>query len=364
MPRFIISVTNDLITDQRVRRTCDCLDELGYEIILIGTDQNQQTNFSAKYATVLLKTFFNRGFLFYAEYNIRLLFQLLAKKKDYLYANDLDTLPANFIAGTIGKIPLIYDSHEYFTEVPELINRRKTRGFWLLIEQLIFPRLNYVITVNQALANIYSKKYQVPVTVVKNVPKRLNNHQLKKLNKKDNIKKTIIYQGSLNMDRGLELLIDAMAFLTEFNLIIAGDGYLKKKLQKRSHDLGLDSKISFLGKVSPDKLPAYTQMAHVGVSLEEKSGLSYTYSLPNKVFDYINCGIPILVSDLPLLKEIVHKYDLGEILYERTPQGLAKKIDHIVRNHQAYESGIAKANQDYTWEKEKNNLIKLIGQIE
>ena len=106
----------------------------------------------------LLRLMFNKGPLFYAEYNIRLFFFLLFKKVDILVANDLDTLPANYLISRIRKKILVYDSHEYFTEVPELVGRDFVRRVWSGIEKRILPKIKYSYTVCESIARIYSEK--------------------------------------------------------------------------------------------------------------------------------------------------------------------------------------------------------------
>ena len=217
-------MTNDLTTDQRVYRTCDCFNEMGYDILLIGRHLKNSLEVKNRYKTIRFHLIFNRGFLFYAEFNIRLFFKLLFTKKKLLYANDLDTLLPNFLVSKLNSCKLIYDSHEYFTEVPELITRPRIRSFWLKLESTLFPKLKNVITVNPKLAEIYSLKYKVPVTIVKNVPSLNLKNDIKPLLSFPSDRKIILYQGALNMGRGLELMIDTMPYLKDCLFVLAGDG--------------------------------------------------------------------------------------------------------------------------------------------
>ncbi len=353
MKRIIISVTNDLATDQRVLRTCDCFNEMGFEILLIGRQMKNSLEVNNPYKTSRFHLIFNKGFLFYAEYNLRLFFKLLFTKKELLYANDLDTLLPNFLVSKLSSCKLIYDSHEYFTEVPELISRPRTRSFWLKLEKSIFPKLKNVITVNQKLAEIYTLKYKVPVTVIRNVPKAILKKELKPIVflKKD--QKMIIYQGALNMGRGLELMIDAMVYLKNYQLVLAGDGDIIEQLKLRVVTNHLQQQVIFPGKLQPEELRELTQQADLGLSLEEDMGLNYRYCLPNKVFDYIHAGIPILVSELPLLTKLLKQYKVGESLKKRNPKHLAEAIEQIIVNKSDYLQELERAAADLNWEKEK-----------
>src|SRR6478735_10941986 len=117
--KIIVSVSNDLSTDQRVKKVCAYLHANGFEVVLLGRKLKNSLEITDRpYKTKRFNLWFNKGALFYANLNIRLFFYLLFHKSDWLLANDLDTLPANYYAR--GKRVLVYDTHEIFCEVPEL----------------------------------------------------------------------------------------------------------------------------------------------------------------------------------------------------------------------------------------------------
>lgn len=364
MNRIILSVTNDLITDQRLIKTCECFNELGFDILLIGRKLKPVQEVKFPFKTYRLNLLFNRGFLFYAEYNIRLFVKLVFLKKQILFANDLDTLAANYLASKLSSSKLIYDSHEYFTEVPELVARPQIKWFWTRLENYIFPKLKNVITVNHKIAEAYASKYHVPITVVRNVPKLQANKSNASLNIRKDNHKLIIYQGALNMGRGLELMIQAMPFLENHLLIIVGQGDLDTPLRAQVNRLHLQDQVIFLGRKRPNELVDITKQADIGISLEEDVGLNYRYCLPNKIFDYIRAEIPVLVSDLPLLKELIADFEIGQTVIAREPEVVAKQIKEIIRHQSKYKKGLQKAIKTYHWEREKKVLIDFINNID
>jgi glycosyltransferase involved in cell wall biosynthesis len=312
---------------------------------------------------------FNKGFLFYAEFNTRLFWTLLKEKKSLLYANDLDTLLPNYLAAKISRTPLVYDSHEYFTEVPELQNRSFVKSIWEKLEAWLFPRLNNVITVNHKLAEIYSKKYNVPVTVIRNVPRPIQEESLKTVEETvekshKESKQILIYQGALNLGRGIELMIDCMEFLPDVELLIVGQGDISGELKMRVKNRNLSDSIHFLGRVNPKELKKLTPNASIGFSLEEDLGLNYRYALPNKIFDYIHAGIPVIVSDLPIMSKLVLETGIGEVLKERNPRALADLVREVLLKQRSYEKNLYTAARKFNWNEEKKVFQKFIDRID
>jgi len=358
LQKIIISVTNDLTTDQRVHKVCTSLQEMGFEILLAGRKLENSLPLQRNYKTHRIDLFFNRGFLFYAEYNFRLFFYLLFQKKTIVLANDLDTLLPNYLISKLQKKKLVYDSHELFTEVPELINRPKTQNIWLKIEQYILPKLKNTYTVCQSIANYYNEKYQTNFKVIRNIPiYQPVKYEACKLPLEIKNKKIIIYQGALNIGRGLELMLETMHYLENHLLILVGDGDIAIQLQQQVKQNKLENKVHFLGKKTPKELKKITKLADLGVSVEEDLGLNYRYALPNKIFDYIHANIPVLVSDLPEMKNLVKNYKIGEIITDRNPKKIAIQIEKMLKSDLTLiKENLQKATVKLQWKNEEKIL--------
>lgn len=366
MKRAIVSVINDLSTDQRVDKVCKTLQKAGFEVLLLGRRKSDSRNLDERtYKTHRMNLLFEKEAIFYAEYNIRLFFFLLFNKSDLLISNDLDTLLPNFLISKIKRIPLVYDSHEYFTEVPELINNNFARKIWLRIEEFIFPKLKHVFTVNQSIAEIYHEKYNVEVKVVRNIPLKKIKQQIKsrkELGLEDN-KKILILQGAgINIDRGVEELVEAMQYLENTILLIIGNGDVINDLKELAKKLDIQSKVNFINRIPYHELLHFTANADLGISIDKDTNLNYRFSLPNKLFDYINAGIPVLVSDLPEVKKIVNYYNVGEILNSHNPKDIADKISKLLANTELlemYKKNTINASDDLCWENEEKELLKV-----
>jgi glycosyltransferase involved in cell wall biosynthesis len=362
LKRLIVSVTNDLSSDQRVHKICTTLQGMGFDVLLIGRHLKDSKPLERSYHTKRMKLWFTKGFLFYANYNLALFFKLLFLKKDVLLANDLDTLLPNFLISRLFNRPLVYDSHELFTEVPELVNRPFQKNIWLGIEKFIFPKLKYIYTVNHSIATIYSKKYNVPIKVIRNIAPAFTDNVPDDtfLEKVKGTKKMLILQGSgINIDRGGEEAVKMMSYLDNCILYIIGGGDIFKSLKKMVIDMALSEKVVIKDKIPYQKLMAYTQAADLGLSLDKGTNLNYEYSLPNKVFDYIQAQTPLLVSNRKEVAALVTDNNIGAIAESLNPKELATQIMSILSNKtllKTWRRNLKTAAKIYTWENESRKL--------
>ncbi len=172
----------------------------------------------------------------------------------------------------------------------------------------------------------------------------------------------IIYQGALNVGRGLELMIETMEYLDNALFMIAGTGDIEDKLKKRVQEKGLTDKVIFKGRLTPEALYPLTCSADLGISLEEDLGLNYRYALPNKLFDYIQCRVPVLCSALPEMSKIVETYGIGIAVRYREPERLAKSIRFMLeeRGEGAWLAALDKAAGELCWENESKEYVALV----
>lgn len=364
--RAIISVTNDLVTDRRIDKTSLALIKAGFSVAMVGRRKRDSLPLEKReYYTKRMFLLFEKGPLFYMEYTIRLFFYLLFHKSDLLVSNDLDTLLPNYLVSRLKKKPLIYDTHEYYTGVPELVNRPFVRHFWKRIENWIFPKLDNIITVNNSIASLYNKEYNVDIKVVRNIPPKPDS--LKNLSRKElglpEEKPIILLQGAgINVQRGAEEAIEAMQFIDNALFLIIGSGDVIDILHDLVKKLNLNEKVLFLPKQPFDRLIHYTKCADIGVTIDKDTNINYRYSLPNKLFDYINAGIPILASSLVEIKHIVEKYDIGVLIESHDPEHIAMKIKYMMGNKKRtaqWKANLKKASLELDWNTEEKVLLEI-----
>lgn len=360
--RIIVSVINDLNTDQRVHKMCMFMHNQGYNVLLVGRQMRKSLPMENRvYSTRRMRLLFEKGALFYAEFNFRLFWFLVFRRAHVFVANDLDTLLPNVLVSKWKNKQLIYDAHELFTEVPELIHRPRIQKIWKRIERFCMRRVKFAITVNSSIKERYEEEYQVPFKVVRNVSPKFESTNVKSKKELDLPEKPIlIMQGAgLNVDRGVDLIVRAMQFVQNGVLAIVGDGDVIPEMKELVKQLKLEEKVLFFGKRPYSELMQYTSNANLGLSFDQPTNPNYKFSLPNKIFDYIHTSTPILCSDVVEVKSIVEKYEIGEVIFNFEPQALATQIDNILINEGLLDSwrrNCKKAAELEHWEKEVQQL--------
>lgn len=364
-PRVIVSVTNDLYTDQRVHKVCMFLMQQGYSVLLVGRMRKNSLPLDRPYQTHRMKLWFDKGPMFYAGLSIRLFWFLLFRKPSILVSNDLDTLLPNFLISKLKRVTLVYDTHEYFTEVPELVNRPKVQAIWEKIEGWIFPKLTQIYTVNHSIANRYEAKYGKKLAVVRNISPPWNASNLKskaELGIPED-KFILIFQGAgINIDRGGEEAVLAMKLVENAVLLFVGDGDVIPTLKSMVANLHLEEKVQFVGKKPYSEMMNYTYHADLGLTLDKDTNLNYRFSLPNKVFDYMHTQTPILASDLVEVKKVVIENEIGMIISGHSPENIASEIQKIQANPsllERWKTNCLAASLKENWEKETEVLAQI-----
>ena len=366
MKRVIVSVINDLVTDQRVNKSCLTLQKMGYEVLLVGRKQRKSPPMDERpYASRRMRLLFEKGPLFYAEYNIRLFFFLLFHKANLLLSNDLDTSLPNFFVSKLKGIKMIYDSHEYFTETPELVDRPRVQKVWKRIEGYVVPRLKEMITVCDSIADLFHEKYGIVCHVVRNIPPRASLPQKGERNALDlpDDKHLLVLQGSgINIQRGAEELVEAMQYLEDCFLMVIGGGDVLPTLKQMTSDLRLEDRVRFFPRMPYQQMMVYTQLAELGFVLDKDTNLNYRFCLPNKLFDFIQAGVPVVASNLVEVGKIIKKYDIGLFIPDHDPKSIAATIRSGLDDdtqRAAWQEGLARAAEDLCWENEQQALIEI-----
>lgn len=361
----IFSVTNDVVTDQRVLKIASVVAASGANVTIIGRElpwslEADQSNFRITRYRML----FRKGFLFYKFFNLRLFFTLLMSKADLLVANDLDTLLPNFLVSKLRGIPLVYDSHEYFTGSPELKERPIVRGVWKTIERLTVPRVKYMMTVNRSIAGLYESEYGIKATVVRNFSRDWHGEVSARVElgiSSDDL--LCVIQGTgLNQGRGGIELVEAISGMENVHLLVTGRGSQVAAMRERVLELGLIDSVTFLPVMPWDDMMSYTSMGDIGLSLDRRGSLNYENSLPNKIFDYMNAGLAIISTDLKEVSRVIEEAGCGIVINDPEPTKIVEALLKFRDNRDFLEKcrdNSKKAFPGYRWENETGKVREL-----
>lgn len=353
-------VTNDISYDQRMMRICSSLSEAGYTTILVGRKLKksiplQQQSFQQK----RIQCLFNKGKLFYAEYNIRIFFYLLFKKMDCICAIDLDTILPCYFISKMKKIKRVYDAHELFCEMKEIVTRLGIFKVWKRIEKIFVPKFPDGYTVSMPIADEFKKMYNVNYAVILNVPLK---KQIQFYSKKE---KYIIYQGAVNEGRSFETVIPAMKMI-DAQLMICGDGNFLQQAKKLAAENNLNNKIIFKGNVPPDELMNNTLHAAIGINIIEDKGLNNYYSFANRFFDYIHAGLPQVCIDFPCYRKLNDKFEVAALINDLSAENIAQQINKLLNDESEkarLHQNCLKAREIFNWQNEEKILIDFYKQL-
>lgn len=361
--KVVLTVTNDLTYDQRMHRICNALAANGYQVTLLGRFLPDSIPLDEKpYSQKRFKLPFKKGFAFYAAYNLRLFWYLLFARYGAVCSIDLDTVPAGCLASLLRNKKRIFDAHEYFTEVPEVVNRPFVKAFWAMIARLFLPFYACAYTVGPGLARIFKKEYGMEFSVVRNVPVYIPPRPKAPPPER----KILLYQGALNEGRGIETMLLAMQDLPEFHLQLAGEGDLSLKLRELAQEHSLAERVTFLGFVKPDELKELTQRAWLSLNLLENRGMSYYYSLANKFFDAVQAGVPVLTMDFPEYQALNQEFEVAVLLKDLSVQEIVHAVRQLSVNPTYYDhlsNNCYQAAKTWNWELEEKELLGVWSKI-
>ncbi|MBA3827619.1 MAG: glycosyltransferase family 4 protein [Taibaiella sp.] len=337
-------------------RICTSLYNAGYNVTIIGRERpSSKPLIERPYRQVRLKQRIDRGKMFYFLYNIKLFFYLLFRRSDALCAIDLDTILPVYCVSILRNTVRIYDAHELFCEIEEVVSRPGIQKMWYSIERHTVPHFEYGYTVNKSYVDEYRKLYGVQYAIVRNAT------VLKPLTIPDKPKRYILYQGAVNKGRCFEYLIPAMQQVNA-QLIICGEGNFFAEAQQLVKENNLEDKVVFKGYVTPEQLPAYTLGAYIGITLFVATSRSNELSLANRFFDYMHSGVPQLTMNYPEYANINEKYEIATLIDNVSVENIANALNCLLTDNEYYnhlQTNCLAAREVYCWQEEEKRLLKV-----
>ncbi|GAA4329496.1 glycosyltransferase [Flaviaesturariibacter amylovorans] len=353
MRTIVFTVTNELSFDQRMIRICSSVAEAGYDVLLVGFRRTGAPPLGAQpFRQKRLPLWIQKGPLSYLEINLRLLFFLLVCRLHAVCAIDLDTILPCWAASALRRVPRVYDAHELFCEMKEIVTRPRVYKAWKAIERFSVPRFPQGYTVNEPIRDILRQDYGVHYEVVRNIA------VLRELPPAAP-ERFVIYQGAVNEGRSFETLIPAFKGL-DVPFHIYGSGNYLEQAGRLIAEHGLAETVQLKGRALPADLARITPRALLGFTLFDDLGRSNYLSLANRFFDYIHAGIPQVCVDYPVYRAINEQFEVAVLVSDLSVEGLRETLRRTLTDEALLErlrANCLRARQELNWQRESEKLV-------
>lgn len=362
----LLIVSSDPRYDTRSTKFLKALTEAGYRARVVGVCSDGAPGDDDTHTRVPVKA--RTGKSFFLQFYERVVPHALRTSAKLVIAGDLFSLPPAILNKQRHKrkpkpVRLIYDSKELYSDLPSLKRKRSSFLFWDLVEKSSIRYVDHALTVNTSIADILASKWDLPFTVVMNVPERSPSPPVGLSS--DDV--TLVFSGGLQPGRGLPNLVRLLTLLPQkYRLKIVGDGPLRAELSGLASSLKVDRRISFTGRVRNDKVVEELSGAHLGIYLMENAGLCHYLALPNKFFQFISARLPVIVPKFPEMEAIVRRYEIGEAVDTADISAAAEAVTRITADKELYSrlrSNCEKAARELNWEVEKEKFLEAVRRL-
>lgn len=368
--KIINIVLNDFTNDSRVLKTSKSLINMGFDVKVIAMhSHNLKINETVEGVQVdrihLVSRQWPKNSLIQILKFIEFIYKVVTRYRDVqiMHCNDLNGLLVGVICKiTKPKLLLIYDSHEF--AINDKPHQHKISIFFhYILEKILIKFPKHVINVSESIANEYERIYKIkkPFLILNcpNYRKQEKRNIFRNTFEIEEDKKIFLYQGALSIGRGIEILLKAFAESPSQDSVIVFMGY--GSLQQLVENYATKYKnIFFHPAVSYNVLLDYTSSADYGISFGEDCCLSYRYSLPNKMFEYVMAGIPVLTSNLVEMRRFVENEGVGISAENNTIEGFRCAISEILKiNYKNLSINVLEAQKKYCWEVQEDVLRKV-----
>lgn len=371
MPKKVLMLLlNSFKNDNRVLKEASSLAKAGYKIKLLCYQEydmplKENKNGFKVLRIVNIGNYHKLRILSKLYFLFKFTFKsLLIGKHDIIHCHDLFTLPIGFLHKLFYKSKIIYDCHEHETETAHLSGMVKI--LYKIIERIFIKRADAVITVSESIAASYVDIYNIKKpTIVMNCPELVNIKKNTKLRRIFNIPKNeliFLYQGVLEHNRGVSKLIEVFKKIKEKHIVFIGYGIEKDKIIQASR---IHKNIHFHETVPYNELLEYTCSANFGLIVTDNRSLSVDFSLPNKLFEYVMSGIPVICSNLREVSKFVKTNNLGICLDENSIEYLVNTLGSLTqRDSIKFAKNLKQAKSFYNWENQAYNLVEAYKSLE
>ncbi len=364
-------ILNSFEFDTRARLEVEAIGRMGHDVEIIATVGGDSENYNGFPIHRIKQYTWPSRKIRFLQYNFIAARIAAGMKADLYHAVDLDVLSAARWAAKKTGGKLLYEARELYTELEPLEGRDIIKAIWRRLESKLIGKADKVITINESLGRELCERYGIdPPAIIRNVAIKLRDITPIDLRSKYDIPddhKIILYQGVLRRGQGIHYLIEIMRHLEKTVVLFIGDGPIGEEIKRISVDARIENKVRFAGRVSPDELSNYTAAADSGILLMEDAALNNKLALPQKLFQYLNAGIPQIVSPMPEISGFVLKEKTGIVVQFGEPQKAASEISAFLFNYARFsetkENCEISARQN-NWENESVKLVEIYRELD
>jgi glycosyltransferase involved in cell wall biosynthesis len=298
-----------------------------------------------------------------------LIFVLIRLKARLYEAVDPAALiPARFAAWLCGS-RYNYFSLEYFQGIEQLTAKPVMRRIWQILERHGIAKARNVAAVCKTTEQLLKRDYGLTRTAaVLNVPDRRDyaaaaDGRLRRRIGVSEQTPLVVYKGEIAENRGLLPFAAAMGPFESLHFALVGSGEYRDRLDREAKQRGMDKRIHFIEPVQSSEFVYYLKDANLGHAIHEAAGINMTITLPSKLFDYINAGIPVIAGDGPEMASIVREWGLGWVVSAASVESIRQAIKDFLTampNLEKYRENCARAARQYCWENEKKVYLEYI----
>ncbi|MGU8942637.1 glycosyltransferase [Clostridium perfringens] len=366
MKKVVILTAMDPYKDIRANKIGNSLCNENYDVYVIAGFSDKKFKVETKYKVVDYNV----------EYNIKdniikkILWKLRFFKENYkiikkiepniIHACNVDMLFLAILASKRKITKIVYDSYEICAYKSGVAGTSNVISKIIeFIERFLIKKIDYMICVSNSAKEYFIRKYSIKkIQVITNVP-CIKNSDIIKHN--INNKFRILYIGNFSINRGIEELIKAGKFINEnVEINLQGFGAYEDEFRLCIHNNDLESKVKIIEPILPkDVIKEISNKADVGVVLTKPTSINHKLTVSNKIFDYINAGLPVIMSNVDEHVYLNNKYRIGIIIDEVTSEEIAKAINKLVNDVELYEE-LSKnciiASKSLNWNIEKDKL--------
>lgn len=299
---------------------------------------------------------------------IRMIARGYMKKYNIYHSNDLNTLPQGYFCSKwrFKRKKLVYDSHEVQTS-----RTGYNSPIYGKLEKFLIGKIDTMIVENNTRAKYNEELYGFYPNVLHNYPFKTISEELNKidLHKELNLspqEKILLYQGGIQVGRGLEKLIEAIPLFKEGTLVLVGDGNQKEELIQLVKQKQLENRVKFIPKVPLEDLPKYTKNAYLGFQVLNNVCFNHWSASSNKLFEYMMAEVPVIACSFPEIKKVVIENEIGICVDSHSPEDIARGVNDLLLNENKrnkMSENCVQAQNKYNWEKEEEILISLYKHI-